>query len=139
VRASVRPEDLPRRRLRFAEYLYYSGRVCWSELIEAIAWQRSQRPPLGRIAVEFGFLRPEDVALLLERRRRAGEHAVPFGEWAVREGYLSAFQLLAVLGQQLRMQRRIGEWFVERGLVEPDEIEGLRRRILRHNTRVDVR
>ncbi|HEY6098164.1 MAG TPA: J domain-containing protein, partial [Anaeromyxobacter sp.] len=47
VRASVRPEDLPRRRLRFAEFLYYSGRVRWSELVEAIAWQRTQRPPVG--------------------------------------------------------------------------------------------
>jgi hypothetical protein len=135
VRASVRPEDLPRRRLRLAEYLYYSGRVRWSELVDAIAWQRAQRPPVGRIAVDFGFLGPDDVGALLERRRLAGANGVPFGEWAVRHGYLTAFQLLAVLGQQLRRQRPIGQFFVERGLVEPDEMDELRRRILRHNAR----
>jgi hypothetical protein len=134
VRAGVRPQDLPRRRLRFAEYLYYSGRVRWTELVEAVAWQRAQRPPLGKIAVDFGFLAPDDVAVILERRREAAANGVPFGEWAVRLGFLTPFQLLAALGQQLRLQRPIGQFFVERGLVDADEIEGIRRRILRHNS-----
>jgi hypothetical protein len=135
VRASVRPEDLPLRRLRFAEYLYYSGRVRWTELVEAVAWQRAQRPPLGRIAVEFGFIAADDVGVILERRREAAANGTPFGEWAVRLGYLTPFQLLAALGQQLRLQRPIGQFFVERGILEPGEIEAIRRRILRHNAR----
>ncbi len=135
VRVGVRPEDLPRRRLRFAEYLYYSGRVRWTELVEAIAWQRAQRPPLGRVAVDFGFIHPDDVAVILERRREAAANGTPFGEWAVRLGYLTPFQLLAALGHQLRRQRPIGQFFVERGVVAPDEIEAIRRRILRHNSR----
>ncbi|HEX9052140.1 MAG TPA: molecular chaperone DnaJ, partial [Anaeromyxobacter sp.] len=135
VRASVRPEDLPRRRLRFAEYLYYSGRVRWSELVEAIAWQRAQRPPIGRIAVQLRYLAHDDVGVILERRRLAGANATPFGEWAVRLGYLSAFQVLAMLGQQLRWQRPIGQYFVERGILEPGDVEDVRRRITRHNTR----
>ena len=134
VRVGVRPQDMPQRRLRFAEYLYYSGRVGWSELVDAIAWQRAQRPPFGRIAVDFGFLEPQDVAAILERRRQSSA-ALPFGEWAVREGFLTSFQLLAVLGQQLRLQRPIGQFFVERGLIEPDDIDAVRRRILRHNSR----
>jgi hypothetical protein len=135
VRVSVPPEDLPRRRLRLGEYLYYSGRVSWSELVEAVAWQRAQRPPLGRIAIDFGFLGPDDVGVLLEARREAGANAVPFGEWAVRRGYLTPFQLLAALGQQLRRQRPIGEFFVARGLVGAGELDALRLRVLRHNAR----
>lgn len=135
VRVAVRPEELPRRRLRFAEYLYYAGRVRWTELVDALAWQRAQRPPLGRIAVDFGFLGPDDVGVILERRREAGAFATPFGEFAVRTGYLTPFQLLAALGQQLRLQRPIGRFFVERGLVDEDEIEAIRARILRHNAR----
>lgn len=134
VRAGVRPQDLPRRRLRFAEYLYYAGRIRWTELVEAVAWQRAQRPPLGRIAVDFGFLRPDDVGVLLEARRAAGAIGVPFGEWAVRQGYLSSFQLLATLGQQLKLQQPIGQFFIERGLLDPDDIDVVRRRILRHNS-----
>ena len=135
VRVGVRPQDLPQRRLRFAEYLYYAGRVGWSDLVEAIAWQRAQRPPVGRIAVEFGYLALEDVAGILERRRLAGATGTPFGEWAVREGFLSPFQALAVLGQQLRLQRPIGQYFVERGLVGAEEVDAVRRRILQHNAR----
>ena len=135
VRVGVRPQDLPRRRLRFAEFLYYSGRVGWDDLVASIAWQRAQRPPVGRIAVDFGFLAPEDVAALLERRRVAGLGAMPLGEFAVREGYLTSFQLLAVLGQQLRQQRPIGQFFVERGILDAEDIELIRRRILRHNTK----
>jgi DnaJ-like protein len=133
ARVAVRAEELPRRRLRFAEFLYYSGRVRWSDLVEALAWQRAQRPPLGRIAVELGFLGPDDPGVVLERRREAGANAVPFGEWAVRLGYLTSFQLLALLGHQLRLQCPIGRFFVERGMIEPGEIDAIRRRILRHN------
>jgi hypothetical protein len=135
VRASVRPEDLPRRKLRFAEYLYYSGRVPWTVFVDAITWQRAQRPPLGRIAVEFGFLTPERVAEILERRRRDAAQGTPFGEYALGRGYVTPFQLLAMLGQQLRLQRRIGEFFVERGHIEPGDVDEIRARLLRHNVR----
>jgi hypothetical protein len=126
---------MPRRKLRFAEFLYHSGRVPWTAFVESITWQRAQRPPVGRIAVEWGFLEPEDVGRIMEERRQQGAHQVPFGEFAVRMGYLTAFQLLAVLGRQLRMQKRIGAYFVEHGYIEADEIDDIRRRILRHNVR----
>ncbi|MGC4000191.1 MAG: molecular chaperone DnaJ [Anaeromyxobacter sp.] len=135
VRYSVHPDQLPRRKLRFAEYLYYTGRVPWTALVEAIAWQRTQRPPVGRIAVEWGFLEPDDVGRILEQRRVESATATPFGEYAVRLGYLTSFQLLAVLGRQLRLQRRIGEFFVARGWLDAEEIDDLRRRIARHNAK----
>ncbi len=71
----------------------------------------------------------------MEERRVRGAQQVPFGEFAVRMGYLTSFQLLAVLGRQLRMQKRIGEFFVEHGFIEASEIDDIRRRILRHNVR----
>ncbi|HET6440278.1 MAG TPA: DnaJ domain-containing protein [Anaeromyxobacter sp.] len=135
VRYSVHPEAMPRRKLRFAEFLYYSGRVPWTSFVEAITWQRRQRPPVGRIAVEFGFLEPEDVGRIMEERRVQNAQSVPFGEFAVRMGYLTSFQLLAVLGRQLRLQKRIGAFFVEHGFIEAEEIDDIRRRVLRHNVR----
>lgn len=135
VRASARSVSLPRRRLRLGEYLYYTGRVRWSELVEAIAWQRAHRPAIGRIAVDFGFLSRDDVGVILERRREAGAHGTPFGEWAVRLGYLTSFQLLAALGRQHRLQRPIGQFFVERDLLDAAEIDAVRRGMLRHNAR----
>lgn len=73
-RSGRRPRGgLPPRPLRFAEYLYYAGRISWADLAEAIAWQR-----------------------------HAG--------------------------------RRIGQWFVERGLLGPGEVRGVKEALARHNT-----
>ena len=32
--------SIPNRKLRLGEYLYYSGKISWNELISAITWQR---------------------------------------------------------------------------------------------------
>ena len=37
---SYRGRTLPRRKLRLGEYLFYSGKIDWQELIAAITWQR---------------------------------------------------------------------------------------------------
>lgn len=126
-RPSRTPQDhlhratLPRRPLLFAEFLYYSGRVSWRNLVEAVSWQRRQRPSIGRIAVEWGHLSEGEVREIMERRRRDGAAAEPFGEYARRTGFLSTAQLLALLGRQRRQQRRIGQFFVESGLVAEGE------------------
>ena len=126
---------LPRRRLRLAEYLYYSGRVGWQDYVAAVAWQRGQRPPLGRLAVKLGMLGQRDVTDLLERRRREGVQAEPFGEFAVRRGFLTRSQLLAVVGRQKQGQRRIGQYFIERGLLSVVELDGARLAVFGHNSR----
>lgn len=129
------PSPLPRRRLRLAEYLLHSGRVSFAAFAEALAWQRAQRPALGRVAVEFGFLAPGQVQEILERRRLDGASRVPFGEYAVRAGYLTEIQRLASLGRQMVAQRRVGRFFVERGLIGEAELDELRRDLWRHNAR----
>jgi len=139
-RASRPPRDhlsrapLPQRTLLFAEFLYYSGRASWRNLVEAVAWQRRQRPSIGRIAVEWGHLSDDEVREILDRRRRDGAEE-PFGEYARRQGFLSGGQLLALLGRQRRLQRRIGQFFVEIGIVGEQEIPALDADLSRHNAR----
>ena len=139
-RASRPPRDhlshapLPHRPLLFAEFLYYSGRASWRNLVEAVSWQRRQRPSIGRIAVEWGHLSDEEVREILERRRRDGAEE-PFGEYARRQGFLSGGQLLALLGRQRRLQRRIGQFFVEIGVLVEQEIPALDADLSRHNAR----
>jgi hypothetical protein len=140
-RATRPPHDhlnhgaMPRRPLQFAEYLYYSGRVSWRNMVEAVAWQRRQRPAIGRIAVEWGHLSDEEVREILESRRRDGTAHEPFGEYARRKGYLSASQLLALLGRQRRLQRRIGQYFVEAGLLADRDLGSVDDDLGRHNSR----
>jgi len=61
--AGVRPapRPLPPRPLRFAEWLYYTGRITWADLAEAIAWQRREGRRIGRWFVERGLIDPDDV------------------------------------------------------------------------------
>ena len=127
--------SLPHRPLLFAEYLYYSGRASWRNLVEAVAWQRRQRPAIGRIAVEWGHLAEEEVRSILEERRRDGSAGEPFGEYARRKGFLTGAQLLALLGRQRRQQQRIGAFFVETGIVGESEIRALDEDHSRHNAR----
>ena len=71
--------SLPRGRLRFAEYVYYSGIVSWKTLIESIVWQRKQRPSFGEIAQEWAWLPLVGAGDLLFQRipgERIGETAV---------------------------------------------------------------
>ncbi len=129
---------LPRRRLRFAEFLYYSGRASWQDYVAALAWQRGQRPALGRLAIDLGMLGQRDVTDLLERRRREGVQAEPFGQFAVRRGFLTRAQLLALVGRQSQGQRRIGQFFLERRLLTLSELEGAQLALFGHNARYAV-
>jgi hypothetical protein len=133
-RPRVAAGPLPRRRLRLAEFLYYSGRVSFRVAAEAVVWQRRQRPPLGRLAVQWGHLQPDDVLELLSARRR-DQSGELFGEYALRKGVLKPGQLLALLGQQRRLQRPIGDYFVESGIVDQAEMEASVAALLRHNAR----
>jgi hypothetical protein len=108
---------IPARQLRLAELLYYSGKISWRAMIGALVWQRRQRPPIGRIAVDWGFLTEREVAQLLRERLAEHSHEL-FGEYAFRRARLSSFQLAALLGRQRLLQRPIGEYFVEEGLLD---------------------
>jgi hypothetical protein len=127
--------SVPRRPLLLAEFFYYAGRISWRNLVEAVAWQRGQRPSIGRIAVEWGHLSEDGVREVLAARRRADDPGAPFGEHALRLGLITSGQLLALLGRQRRLQKRIGEFFVERGILGTGEIAALEQELSAHNAR----
>lgn len=102
---------LPQRHLLFGEYLYYSRAIPQHALIEAIAWQRRQRPRFGDIAQRWHFLTADDIAEIL-RNKRFGE---PLGESAVRLCLLSRFQVKTVLHYQRKNQQPIGHYFTAEG------------------------
>lgn len=104
---------MPARRLLFGQYLYYAGYVSLSALIKAIVWQRLQRPTIGSIAASWGWIEGPDILDIL-RSRRFGEK---FGECALRRGYISRYQLSLLLERQRAIQPKIGEYFVEQGMI----------------------
>lgn len=122
---------VPDRALRFGEFLYYSGVIPWRALINALAWQRRQRPRIGEIAQRWRWCTEVELMELL-RGRRLGERV---GEVLLRRGLISPFQLDVLLWQQRKIQKRIGEYFLDQGLLTGAQI----RRHLQHQQRHNVR
>ncbi len=123
---------IPPRTLRFGEFLYYSGRISWLQLIRALAWQSQQRTRFGQVARRFGYLTPERVAAVLAYRR-ADEK---IGEAALRLRFMTSLQQQVVLQAQQRSSRRIGDYFVDAGLVTPADLERFGHGVRAHNARV---
>jgi hypothetical protein len=100
------------------QFLYYSGLISWRTLIEAICWQRRQRPQIGQIAIAWGMISSQDVIRILTDRTLNER----FGESALRIGYISNFEQLALVGKQRQLQRPLGEYFIESGILSATDI-----------------
>lgn len=113
-------EDLmaPKRPL-LGRFLVQNGLITLGQLIDAVHWQRRQRPPVGRIAVRWGLLETRDVVALL----RSKGARTPFCRHAVDQGVLQTFQRVAILAKQRQMQQPLGAYFVEKGLLSAETIE----------------
>jgi hypothetical protein len=113
------------------QFLYYTGIISMRQMWSAVGWQKIQRPRLGDIARELRWITPYDIQNYF-RYRRQGEL---FGEFGVRTGLLSFFQLLVLLGRQKRLQPRIGDYFIERGIVSPRQLDAAEKALKEHNRR----
>jgi hypothetical protein len=122
---------IPRRPLRLAEYLYYSGRVSWQSMIKAIVWQRSIQPKFGEIARELSRISAEDLWKILGSKLRHEQT----GEAAQRLRILSAAEVERVLRLQRLRHRRIGAYFVEEERMSGASLTQLLRELYRHNAR----
>lgn len=122
---------LPRRPLLIGQFLYYSGMISWKDLIDAIVWQKKQRPLIGQIARDWNMLSWADIAKVLSTRR-PGER---FGDCSHRQGLINTFQQMALVGRQRRLQQPIGRHFVSKGVFTDDGLKRMVDRMNRHNQR----
>jgi hypothetical protein len=122
---------LPHRRLRLAEYLYYSGRVSWQSLISALVWQKASQPRFGELAKDLRSISAQDLVKILGSRLRH-EHT---GETAQRLQLLSATQVERILRMQRARRRLIGRYFVEKESMSSTLLASLLHELHRHNAR----
>ncbi|MDI9570131.1 MAG: DnaJ domain-containing protein [Pseudomonadota bacterium] len=122
---------IPPRRMLLGQYLYYSGVISMGQMWDAVVWQKIRRPRLGEIAGRLRWLSPRDIHHILRYRKR-GEL---FGEYALRSGMLSFYQVLVLLGRQKSLQPRIGEYFVGQGIVTPKRLDAVEAALKAHNRR----
>jgi DnaJ-like protein len=124
--------SVPPRTLQIGQYLYYRGKVSFGSLINALVWQRGQRPSFGDIALRWGLLDREDV----DRISRSCERPRLFGEKAVELGLLTVFQVNTILLFQRSQQGRLGNYFVQNKVLLQEELDRLVRELNEHNAAV---
>lgn len=124
--------QLPRAQLTIGRYCYYRGVIPYSALIEALTWQRQQRPVIGELARRRGWLNEEGMRQVFAARDSGSK----FGEKAVALGILSAEQVRELLRCQRSRSQRLGQFFIERGYVSEKEMNRLTREMRLHNAAV---
>jgi len=105
--------------LMFGQYLYYSGIITFKSLLDAVYWQRNQRPPFGELANKWSLFTEEDTLYILKMRKPRER----FGDCALRLGLISSFQHKAILIKQKNMQKPIGKYFTENDIFSEDELK----------------
>jgi hypothetical protein len=122
--------SLPQRNLLLGQYLYYSGRISWKDMINAIVWQTGQRPKIGQLALQAGIMSSRQVVTVLSRR--ADDER--FAACAQRCGFISNNERVALINRQRKMQRNIGEFFVQNGLLTKSDLSQILAEQRLHNT-----
>lgn len=108
-----------RKPLILGRHLHRRGLITLRQLIAAVAWQRAQRPAVGQIAKSWGILTDEQIFEVIQDK----DQGELFCDYAVRKGLMTPFQRLAVVGRQRVMQKPIGSYFVEQGILSEDDID----------------
>ena len=124
-------EALPLRSLQFGQYLYYRGFITYRGLIDAVVWQRRQRPVIGDIALRWSWLNPASIEWILQ----AGGLRGRFGEKASALGLLTPFQIRVLLSFQRSRQKRLGTYFVEHRIMKAEKLELLVQELHAYNMR----
>ncbi len=123
---------MPHKELLIGQYLYYSSIISWKTLSKAIAWQKKQRPLFGQIARKWDILSVLDISrILLER-----EVMEKFGDCAIRKGYITRLQQMAIIGKQRRLQRPIGDFFIAKRILSKEQLDDFTRQNNLRNTRL---
>ncbi|MDY6934145.1 MAG: J domain-containing protein [Spirochaetota bacterium] len=123
---------IPNMELLIGQFIYYSGYISWGTLIQAIVWQRRQRPLFGQIAIDWNILSEEEIREILQVKTYKDK----IGEYALRNDYISLFEYMAIMGKQRNLQRPIGEYFIQNGFVNSKNMESMVKRLQVHNRRV---
>ncbi len=132
---TTRQGTIPNQELMLGQYLYYTGRISYRMLLDAVYWQRNQRARYGTIARNWKIITSKDIMSILKLRRGKEK----FGECAMRLGFIDNNQHNAIIKNQMCCQRPIGEYFVSKGIIASGELEVILQRLNIHNQMVRSR
>lgn len=121
--------SVPQVELKIGRYLYFRGLVTFQSVMQALGWQREQRPSIGTLARAWGWLDDAAVHHILQSSQVTGR----FGERAVKLGILSPWQCKELLCDQRLRQQRLGCYFMQRHGMTARILAQLEQERLLHN------
>ncbi|SHO43438.1 J domain-containing protein [Desulfopila aestuarii] len=128
------PRGLPEERLLFGRFLYRMGVIEWRQLLMALTWQKSGRPRIGELGISLGYLDRNAVVAILKKSIKTGY----FGTTAQNMGFLTAVEVRELLLRQKRQEKKIGQFFVEKGLLSRRELSILLGQCKAHNRQIEL-
>lgn len=121
--------EMPKKKLPFGMFLYYSRHISFQMLAHALAWQRDLRPTMGELAKAWKWLDDGDIDWILKSTTIPGR----FAERAWRMGYLNIKQRNFLLIHQRSMQPQVGQYFIANGVLTAAQLNKALRDLERHN------
>ena len=123
---------VPAVELKIGRYLYFCGKVSYQSVLQALQWQRAQRPSIGLLARQWGWLDEPEVHRILRSETVGGR----FGERARGLGLLSGDQVRELLAGQQALQQRLGRYYVDQGRFTELQLLMLEHERRMHNSRL---
>lgn len=118
--------------LKIGLYLYYTGKIPYETLVQALVWQQSMRPQIGRLAQKAKLLTTAEVERILDSKTVCGQ----FGERAVKLGFLAESQVAQLLRLQRSLQKPLGTYFVKKKLLTTYELSTAAHDMEQHNQHI---
>ena len=112
---------MPDRKLRFGEFLFYSGIIDWKTFMNALVYQCTNRPMLGAICIDSGFIDQNDVINIMNDRNLLG--CEKFGQAAVRLRYLTKKEVSYALRKQHQYFQPFGKYFIDKNLISKKQLQ----------------
>jgi hypothetical protein len=106
----------------FGEYLVEQNIIREKDLARALEIQKTDRVPLGQLALQNGLIDNKQLFRILSRQRKPEDKDKSFGKLAVEMEYLNQEQIETLLERQTHTNRLLGEILVTQGLVSQMEL-----------------
>jgi hypothetical protein len=119
----------PPTQLRFGSFLYYNGLISYKMLVDALRWQRKQRPLMGQLALIFHYITPKDLAEILF----VMDNQSTFGQTGMQLGKLTDDSIETVLAEQKQFGCEIGQYFIKKRMYSQKVINFFLLKFFEHN------
>ena len=106
----------------FGEYLVEQKIILPVDLERALELQKTDRVPLGQLALQNGLIDNKQLFRILSRQRKPEKMNKTFGKLAVEMEYLTQEQVETLLERQTHTNRLLGEILVSLGSVSQKEL-----------------